>query len=111
MSTRQVGDFYERVAVSYLEKAGVKILCKNFRIQRGEIDIIGREADYLVFFEVKYRKERQVSYEAVSVQKQRKVRELARIYLYKNKISENTNIRFDAICIHKEGVDWIKDAF
>lgn len=111
MSTKQIGDFYEQIAVSYLEKAGVRILCKNFRIQRGEIDIIGRDEDYLVFFEVKYRKERQDSYEAVSIQKQKKVRELARVYLYKNGISEQSDIRFDAICIHKEGVDWIKNAF
>lgn len=111
MSTKRIGDFYENLAISYLEKEGVKVLCRNFRIRRGEIDIIGRDKDYLVFFEVKYRKERQVSYEAVSAQKQRKVREIARIYLYKTGISENINIRFDAICIHKEGVDWVKNAF
>ena len=52
---RNIGTEYEKLAEEYLVKNGVRILEKNFRSRFGEIDLIGYDREYLVFFEVKYR--------------------------------------------------------
>lgn len=54
-STRKVGNEAENLAESYLGKNGFKVLGRNFTIRGGEIDIIAREEDILVFIEVKAR--------------------------------------------------------
>ena len=70
---RQTGTFYERKAGEYLEKQGYKILEYNYRCRAGEIDIVARDGEYLVFCEVKYRKDNKkgTPLEAVTLQKQR----------------------------------------
>ena len=57
INKRQTGTEYENFAVKYLEERGVRILERNFRNRFGEIDIIGYDGEYLVFFEVKYRRD------------------------------------------------------
>ncbi len=53
MNKREIGAAYEEAAAVFLEKKGVRILERNFRCRQGEIDLIGRDGEYLVFFEVK----------------------------------------------------------
>ncbi len=55
MLNKQTGDFGETLACDYLKKIGYKILERNFRIRGGEIDIVCKDKDYLVFVEVKTR--------------------------------------------------------
>ena len=55
MSAKQTGGYGEDLACEYLQKQGYKILEKNFRIRGGEIDIVAKDGDYLVFVEVKTR--------------------------------------------------------
>ena len=55
MSTTSTGLKGEEIAVNYLKKLGYQILERNFRIQGGEIDIIAKDKNYLVFIEVKTR--------------------------------------------------------
>ncbi len=45
------------LACEYLTRHGYQIFCRNFRCRQGEIDIIARDRDYLVFIEVKYRRD------------------------------------------------------
>ena len=54
---RAIGTEYETLACEYLIRHGYQILCRNFRCRQGEIDIIARDRDYLVFIEVKYRRD------------------------------------------------------
>ena len=54
---RAIGTEYETLACEYLTRHGYQILCRNFRCRQGEIDIIARDRDYLVFIEVKYRRD------------------------------------------------------
>ena len=56
-ANRRMGAFWERQAAEYLEQKGYQILERNFCSYFGEIDIIARQGDYLVFVEVKYRRE------------------------------------------------------
>lgn len=55
MSTTNIGNHGENIACKYLEKLGYKILERNYRIRGGEIDIVAKDHDYLVFVEVKTR--------------------------------------------------------
>lgn len=55
MSTKQTGNYGEDLACNYLKKQGYKILERNFRIRGGEIDIVAKDGDTLVFVEVKTR--------------------------------------------------------
>ena len=55
MSKQDTGNYGEHLACEYLKKLGYKILERNFRIRGGEIDIVAKDGDYLVFVEVKAR--------------------------------------------------------
>jgi len=55
MTTVSFGNKGEEIACVYLQKLKYRILKRNFRIRGGEIDIIARDKDYLVFVEVKTR--------------------------------------------------------
>lgn len=55
MPNLQTGNLGEQLACDYLKKLGYKILERNFRIRGGEIDVVCKDKDYLVFVEVKTR--------------------------------------------------------
>ncbi len=109
MDTRELGDLGERLACEYLVKKGYKILCKNYRISFGEIDIIAKKRWRLFkndktihFVEVKTIMGNHDSFfpeERVDYKKQRKLRNLAQIWLEKNKFKQNYPYQIDVIGI------------
>lgn len=78
-----LGSTGERLAAEHLVREGYGILARNFRCRYGEIDIIAEDGQDLVFVEVKTR--RGVAYgrpeDAVTIQKQRKLIQVASYYL------------------------------
>ncbi len=54
-NTRSVGKIYEELAANYLKTQGYKVIAKNYQIRGGEIDIVAKEGNDLVFVEVKAR--------------------------------------------------------
>jgi len=112
-NNRATGSRYETLARQYLESQGVTVVAQNFRTRQGEIDLIGRDGRYLVFFEVKYRKDpaKGDPSEAVGSLKQHRIREAARYYLYSRRLPEETPCRFDVISILGGQIRWIKQAF
>ena len=101
LSERQnIGAEGEQIASDYLESKGFKIIERNYRCKRGELDIIAMENDILVFVEIKTRKPDYLKQPFVSVtrSKEKKVLSIADYYIYKNKI-RNTRTRFDVISI------------
>ncbi len=99
---RNFGQWGESTAVSYLVQKGYRILERNYRTPYGELDIIAQESDYLVFVEVKTRKNTQFGspLEAVTYAKQQHLRRAAEIYLIEN--PTDLAIRFDVIAILKK---------
>ncbi len=67
MQNNQTGNFGEVLACNFLKKLGYRILERNFRIRGGEIDIVCRQKDYLVFVEVKTRYSHQFGEPAESI--------------------------------------------
>lgn len=113
MNKRKIGDEQEVLACRYLEKQGVRLRERNFRCRQGEIDIIGYEKEYLVFFEVKYRKDdsRGNASEAVGFRKQRKICRVSDYYRMIHGCPSDTPVRFDVIAIDGGRIEWIRNAF
>jgi len=106
----------EKIAAAYLKKNGYRIIEINFRCPIGEIDIVAKEKNDLVFVEVKTRKSIDLGYpeQAVGIRKQKKMSQLALWYLQKRKIAD-TNARFDVVAVtlipENNEVKLIKNAF
>ncbi len=113
MNKRKVGADKESLAATFLEKQGVAILERNYRSRSGEIDLIGREGEYLVFFEVKYRNNADMGHpeEAVGYAKQRQICRVADYYRCVRQLSPRTAVRYDVIAIEGEQMRWVKNAF
>lgn len=110
---REIGSRYEYIAASYLEKNGVQVIEQNYQRKTGEIDLIAKDGEYLVFIEVKYRSNEKKGepLSAVDYRKQRRIYKTAQWYLNENKIGTETPCRFDVIGILGEKITWIRDAF
>lgn len=101
------------MAAEFLKKHGLEILDRNYCIRGGEIDIIARDRDYLVFVEVKFRSTSLsgTSAEAIDGKKASRIRHAAAVYLYTRGYPETTPCRFDAVAIDRDRITWVKDAF
>lgn len=113
INKRELGKEKELAAAEYLAGRGYRILEHNFFCRAGEIDLIAREGSYLVFIEVKYRKNGAFGSpeEAVTKGKQRVIAEVARYYLLKNGYPQNTLCRFDVVAIAGQEIHLIINAF
>ena len=113
MNTREKGTEYEHIAANYLQNHGVIISECNYRSRQGEIDIIGKDGDYTVFFEVKYRKNGANGQpaEAVNYRKQRKICKVADHYRMIHQIGEFSPVRYDIVAICGTEITWYQNAF
>lgn len=97
----EIGKIGEELATKYLKSLGYSIIAKNFKARHGEIDIIAKDKNEIVFIEVKTRTN--IKYgkpiEAVNELKQKHLINTVNYYLYKNH-SENKFIRIDVIEIY-----------
>ena len=109
---RKVGNDYEKIAGEYLERQGYQIIEYNFHSRTGEIDIVAKHGEYLVFVEVKYREHDKKGhpFEAVSFLKQRTISQCAFYYLQKNHL-QDVPVRFDVVGILGEDIEVIQNAF
>ena len=110
---RVLGSQKEVEASEYLLKEGYDILEHNFRSQSGEIDIIAKEDDYLVFVEVKYRNNTKIGqpHEAVDLRKMKRIIKTAKYYMYLHGYSEFTPCRFDVVVSLEDKMEVIRNAF
>jgi putative endonuclease len=94
------GSAGEALAVEYLEQQGMKVLQRNYRFERGEIDIVAEDGKELVFVEVKARRTTAFGepIEAVDAKKQAQLWKVAEGYLYEHRL-EHRACRFDVVAI------------
>lgn len=103
--TARIGRLGENAAAKFLANEGMKIIARNYRSGHGEIDIVARDADCLVFVEVKTRSENAVVdgyYAAVSKKKLAVLRKCARAYMAHMPNKPNS-WRFDAVEVRHGG--------
>jgi putative endonuclease len=91
----------EDAAAAYLERIGMTIEARNWRCAAGEIDIVARDGDELVFVEVKTRRSERTGTadEAVTPAKQRRVARVAEAYRRAESVDPEAPVRFDAVAI------------
>ncbi len=113
MDKRNKGKAYEQKAAEYLKTKGFRILEMNYHCKVGEIDIVAKDEEYLVFVEVKYRANAKsgLPQEAVDFRKQKKISATAGYYIMSHHLTENTAVRFDVVSILGEETTLIKNAF
>lgn len=99
----EVGRIGENIAAKYLEQIGYKILQRNFECKQGEIDIIAKDKDEIVFVEVKTRANMLYGKpkEAVDTIKQKHIYKSAEFYIYIKHL-ENLPVRIDVIEVYKK---------
>jgi putative endonuclease len=113
---RPAGREGEDSAARYLARHGYRILRRNFRTARGEIDVIATERETLVFVEVKARADDRMGTPAAAVdqRKQERIRRAAEWYCARYRMRDRA-IRFDVVAISGSGpsrrIEVLKDAF
>jgi len=116
-NTKIQGNAGEDLACQYLTQQGLRLLTRNYRCYRGEIDLIMLHGDNLVFIEVRYRHRSDYgsAAETIDSRKQQKIIRCALCYLQNNPALAQYPGRFDAVCItpgHRApNICWIPDAF
>jgi putative endonuclease len=107
------GDDTEQLACNYLQSNGLHLLQRNFFSRYGEIDLIMRDGNTIVFIEVRYRKNRHYGGAAASVTpaKQQRIIKTALHYHQKNALQDA--MRFDVVAVEGNAskIEWIQNAF
>ncbi len=105
----------ETRAWQYLQSRGLRLLQRNYRSRRGEIDLVLQDRDSVVFVEVRYRRESRFGSGAESVdrRKQSKLIACAQHYLQAYPKIASQPCRFDVVSVGgpDESVEWIRNAF
>ena len=94
---RLLGERGEREAAGFLRRKGYRVLARRYRTRRGEIDLIARDGDTLVFVEVKTRRVGAPA-EAVTLQKQRRLARAAYEFAREHR-GLGERARFDVVAI------------
>jgi putative endonuclease len=116
--TQQIGLAGEKYACAFLQKQGLTLVAKNHRNRYGEIDLIMKDKQYLVFVEVRLRnhRDRLSGLESVDFSKQQKLTRTAECYLQQKKATYTQPCRFDVLDLQQQSSDrfithWVKNAF
>ena len=111
-----LGKLGEELAFKKIKRIGYKCLARNYRCPLGEVDLIAKDGDTLVFIEIKTRKGKSIGYakEAVDGRKRRQLSKVALTYIKANDCWHMRS-RFDVVAINfnnnKREIEIIKNAF
>ena len=106
----------EALALQKIKSFGYQCLASNYRCPLGEVDLIARDGETIVFIEIKTRKGSSLGYakEAVHAKKKRQLSKVALAYLKNNGLL-GSKARFDVIAVQvkEQGaeIEWVKNAF
>lgn len=112
--SQRAGAAAEQLALDYLSSRGLRLVERNFRARAGEIDLIMREAQELVFVEVRARASAGFGGAAASVTaaKQRRIRRAAQFYLQSRLGAARwPALRFDVVALESGSIRWLRCAF
>ena len=110
-----IGKQAEKAAEQYLSKQGLVLLDRNYCCRMGEIDLIMRDRDDLVFVEVRHRKSQDFggALASITYKKQQKIWRTAQHYIQKKCQLQDCGYRFDVVALEGslKQIRWIKNAF
>ena len=109
MNKRVKGFKYEKLAKNFLINNGMEYVRSNYYSEYGEIDLIFKDSEELVFVEVKYRKNSDYGFAEESVT-QAKLKKIINASLnYISEINWNEGYRYDLVAINGEEIIWVKN--
>ena len=115
-SAREIGQHVEEMVRDYLQGQGLTLLEQNYHCRQGEIDLIMRDNEALVFVEVRYRRHSRYGNgaETVDARKQRRLITAAQHYLQAHPSQRQRPCRFDVVSVTTEAGDyrlqWLQNA-
>ena len=114
-SSRHKGRLGEQRAVDFLTRAGYRVLARNFRTRRGEIDIVAQKDAVLVFVEVKCWNAIDITDLEISIskRKQRRIIDASRVFMMRGGLTDRYDVRFDLIFVKGDSmeVQHVQEAF
>jgi putative endonuclease len=111
-SRRALGAAHEVLARRHLEAQGLRFIAANVTCRQGEVDLVMRDGDTLVFTEVRYRTSERFGGAAASVDRRKQARIAAAAGYYLSRHPTDLPCRFDVVAIGAGGrIRWIKHAF
>lgn len=115
MLSQQAGKRAENSALDYLSAQRLQLVERNYNCKLGEIDLIMRDGDYLVFIEVRSRVNERFGggVGSITMAKRRKIMNASSHYLMMRKMQDKFPLRFDVISIDGTSgvISWLRDAF
>lgn len=116
-STRAAGARYEDIALDHLQSAGLELIARNYHCRYGEIDLVMRERDIVVFIEVRFRRRGRFGdgIDSVNAAKRAKLVRAASAFLAEHPRLADGACRFDVLAISDDSraplPDWRRNAF
>jgi putative endonuclease len=109
--TQVVGDRGETRAVELLRGHGLRLVQRNFRCRSGEIDLVMRDAEVLVFVEVRYRADDRFGGALASIDQRKQRRLLGAAQYYLQHVGWSGPCRFDVVGLGAgDHAEWVRDA-
>lgn len=114
---RDRGRWAEDLAFRYLRERGLVLIARNYRCLAGEIDLVMRQRDTLVFVEVRYRARGgfTTGAESIGATKRRRLIKTAEHYLLTRTSGDPPACRFDVVSVCSRGsgadIEWLQNAF
>ena len=108
-----MGNEAEERACQFLQAQGLELIAKNYHSYSGEIDLIMRDNEDIVFIEVRSRDKNNYgsAIESITLRKQQKILKTSLIFLQQRNWLNKINCRFDVVGVNQQNIEWIQDAF
>lgn len=120
-ATQAAGARYEDLALEHLRRAGLVLVERNFSCRHGEIDLVMREGEVVVFVEVRYRRGSRLrggyggGIDSIGAAKRAKLVRAAEVYLTRQPHLAGRACRFDVLAIaggdDTPDLEWLRNAF
>jgi putative endonuclease len=105
------GRVAESGAERFLEQQGLRVVDRNFRRRFGEIDLVARHGDVLVFVEVRKRSHRDFADGAESIDRRKRQRLVRTAEAYLQQRTWRGPVRFDVVVLDaRDQIEWLQDA-
>ncbi|MGB0132892.1 YraN family protein [Dokdonella sp.] len=114
---RSTGKYFEDLALAHAQRSGLNLITRNFNCRYGELDLVMRDREIVVFLEVRYRRSQSHggALDSVSASKRERLTRTASLFLQANPDLGRHACRFDVIAISgtqdSPTINWQRNAF
>ena len=114
---RSTGALFEDIALAHAQRGGLQLIARNFNCRYGELDLVMRDREVIVFLEVRYRRSKGFggALDSVGAAKRDRLSKAASLFLQANPALGRQPCRFDVMAIggtpDSPSIDWQRNAF